>query len=145
MNDEVKSTLDENYIPTAPLILAEIFKDYRFMLDGARMTPSLVFGPSGFLPVISFMTTSKMRSLYGDAKDIPITENDDSVVGFMIDPLFQSTNELMMYLIVTTDIAKEMFGDEASNKEIVLDKLYDWTFNAQEQEKGIPVMSEEQS
>lgn len=124
--------------PTVTEVMAAIFAEYKFSFGGEEMLPQEVFGNTGFMPVISHLACIRINDLFGVPFAVDQAEDENAILGVAINPGFNSTSAMMLYLLSSMIVSEEIFGMMPGL--IDLDELYQWSTDVDMQQKGLPYL-----
>ncbi len=127
---------ESRFAPNVHDVLASIFENYSFTLDGAAISSSEVFDPKGFLPVIGFVAAHRVRDMFGIEIDMGFSQDPDSLMGFRAAPVFNAPATAALFLLNANMVARETFGSKP--QDICLDRLYEWAFKSDEAKSPYP-------
>lgn|GEM_PF-2881417 len=135
-------------------VLASIFADYDFRVEGGPVDASIVFAGEGFLPVIAHIARNRFVGLLGEEGGRHFGgEVDRLFSGFSSEPddgaLFgvrvaerhgAVADRLALLIFFFHPVCCEMFGPAPCRVD--LDGLYEYGFSADLQNLGAPVLSQ---
>jgi hypothetical protein len=112
--------------PTISMVLAEIFKDYRFMFHDQEITSSEIFSDRGFLPIMIANAMVEFERIDADVESA-ITADDQGLLGLTGSIIIRNKSEAFIWIAEIILTAKGFFGYDP--QEVYLDKLLNSMMN----------------